>query len=158
MEQKPNNLSFIYDLNNENHVVSLSFNIDQRTMFFNCSCIQEHFCHHIEYVLEYLYNSYYHDYEIKNIPLKIFENKNKLWLPASETNHDTQENKIIDMEILYCQSKFHFYCSSCGGINTVKSCIHLDYIIKTLMEHYDELKEQNDEINNMDLNEMDIEC
>ena len=59
MEQKPNNLSFIYDLNNENHVVSLSFNIDQRTMFFNCSCIQEHFCHHIEYILEYLYNSYY---------------------------------------------------------------------------------------------------
>ena len=155
MEQKPNKLSFLYDLNQENHIVSLHFNIHERTILCKCSCAKEIFCHHIDYILEYIYNKYNNDY-VEDIELKIYQNEYNLWLPVSETNETTQEREIIDTEIQVFNQKFHFYCNHCGGINPVQKCRHFDYVIQALMEYYQGLKEQNDEINNMDLDMIDI--
>ena len=154
MNQVPNNLSLYYDLNNEKHVVSFSFNINQKNLHINCTCPKVKFCHHTDHMVDFIYNSYFHYDEIDQDEMKIYKCCNKLWLPVSE--EDTNGNKyLIDIELLYCQSKFHYYCSCCSpGINSLSNCTHLDYIIKKFAEHYYDLKEQNEEINNLDLGEL----
>ena len=155
MEQKPNKLSLIYDINQEYEVINLYFNIQERLMHFNCSCFQEKFCYHIEYIIEYLYNSYKNDY-VDDIKLKVFQNENNLWLPVSETDENKEISKFIETEIQICNEKTIFYCSHCGGIHPVQQCRHIDYVIQAMIEHYQNLKEENEEINNMDLEEMNL--
>lgn len=155
MEQKPNKLSFIYDLNQEHQIISLFFNIHQRSMYFECTCIQERFCYHIDYILEYLYNKYNNNY-VDDIELKVHNQELNLWLPVSEINETTQEREVIDTEIQVFNGKFNFYCNHCGGINPIEQCRHFNYIIQELMEHYQGLKEVNEEINNIDLDMMEI--
>jgi len=155
MDQKPNKLSFLYDLNHEHQIISLFFNIHQKEMHFECTCEQERFCYHIDYILEYLYNKYHNNY-VDDIKLKIYNHELNLWLPVSEINETTQEREVIDTEIQVFNGKVHFYCGQCGGINPIEKCRHFDYIIQELMEHYQGLKDINEEINNMDLDSMDI--
>ena len=154
MEQVQNKLSFIYDLNQEEHIVSLNFMIDQRKMSFKCSCAKRRFCYHIEYILECIYNSYFHDYDSEQLSLKIYQNENKLWLPVCETEDDVET--IIHPEIYFISNKFLYYCSYCGGIHPVEKCSHFDYILKELMEHYHNLKDEDEDIDNIDLSSMNI--
>ena len=156
MEQKPNKLSFVYDLNHEYQIVSLSFNIIQQTLFSKCTCVKENFCHHIDYVLDYIYNGYKNDY-VDDVNLQIYQYQNMLWLPMSETSHTTQEVEFIDAEIQYINQIFYFYCSHCGGIHPIDKCRHFDFIIQKMIEYYEELKEKNEEINNLDLGAMIID-
>lgn len=157
MFQIPNKLSFIYDLNGENHVVSISFDINRKTLLMNCTCPKGNFCYHTDHFIDFIYNSYYHYDEIDQDCKKIHNCCNKLWLPVSE--EDTNGNPfVIDIELLYCSSKFHYYCSYCSpGVNTLDNCRHLDFIIKKFAEHYYDLKDQNDEINNLSLDDLSLD-
>ena len=154
MYQIKNNLSLVYDFNNENHIVSISFNIHEKSLKINCTCSKGCYCHHTDYMVDFIYNYYFHYDEIDPHELKTYNYNNKLWLPVSET--DMNENPfVIDVELIYTGGKFHNYCSYCSpGIDTLDNCRHLDYIIKKFAEHYYDLKEQNDEINNINLDEL----
>ena len=154
MYQVDNNLSFIYDINGEQQVVSISFDINQKSLLINCTCSKGNFCHHTDHMVDYIYNSYFHYDEIDKENLKIYNNKNKLWLPVSEEDCNNIP-RVIDIELLYCSSNFNYYCSCCSpGIHTLDNCRHLDYIIMKFAEHYYDLKEQNEEINNLSLDDM----
>ena len=156
MYQVQNNLPLIYDLNGEHQIVSISFDINQKTLLINCTCSKGNFCHHTDHIVDFIYNSYFHYDEIDKENLKVHNYANKLWLPVSEEDNNGNPF-VIDVELLYCQSRFHYYCSYCSpGIDSLCNCRHLDFIIMKFAEHYYQLKEQNDEINNIDLGEMSL--
>ena len=141
MEQQNNKLSYIYSFNNENHCTSIYFDINKENIIMDCSCGIKNFCRHIDYLIDTIYNHYFHYENIKDEHiLNIYQNKNKLWLPASETD-DNNNKIIIDMELLYYNNKFYYYCSKCShNDKSIKKCDHLDYIIDNLMKHYQKLK------------------
>lgn len=154
MYQVQNNLSLIYDQCGEKHVVSISFDINQKTLLINCTCPKGNFCCHTDYMVDFIYNAYFHYDEIDQEDIKVYNSNNKLWLPASEEDNNGNPF-IIDIELLYCQSKFHYYCSYCSpGIDSLDNCRHLDFIIMKFSEHYYQIKEENEEINDIDLSEM----
>ena len=149
MEQVDNNLSLIYNLNNENQIVNMSFDINERKLNISCTCPKKCFCYHTDYMVDFIYDSYFHYDEVDYEDINTYQSNNKLWLPAQET--DLFDNKIfINIELLYVCGKFHYYCSHCEpGIHTVENCSHLDYIIKKFTEHYYDLKEENEDINSI---------
>ena len=156
MYQIQNKLSLVYDLNNEHEIVSISFDINQKTLLINCTCNKGNFCHHTDHVIDFIYNYYFHYEELGDQEMKVHNYSNKLWLPVTEEDNNGTPF-IIDIEVLYSSSKFHYYCPHCcPGIDTLEKCRHLDYIIMKFAEHYYDMKEQNDEINNIDLSELSL--
>ena len=156
MDQVYNKLSLLYNINDDKHVVSLSFNIDARKLNIECTCPKRCFCIHTDFIVDYIYNSYFHYDEIDHDDVSLIDTNNKLWLPVHET--DIHDNSIfINIELLYVCNKFHYYCSFCEpGIHDVEKCRHLDYIIKKFTEYYYELKEQNEDINNINFDELNF--
>ena len=53
-----NNFSIIYDFINQNFIVELYFDINKKTLIHNCTCDKKHYCIHIDYLVDYIYNSY----------------------------------------------------------------------------------------------------
>lgn len=156
MEQVQNKLSIIYDLGNEREIVSASFDINNRKLNIECTCCRKYFCHHTDFLVDYIYNSYFHNNEIDNDLILLWASDNKLWLPVQETD-DNDIVTFINIELVYSCNKFNYYCSYCNpGIHKVENCRHLDYIIKKFTEHYYELKEQNDEINNINFDSINF--
>lgn len=156
MFQVQNNLALKYTLNGENEIASVSFDLNRKSLNIECTCTKGNFCHHTDYIVDFIYNSYFHYEEFDHEDIKVHQCNNKLWLPVSET--DMNDNQfIIDVELLYSGGKFHKYCSyCCPGVDTIDNCRHLDYIIRKFTEHYYDLKEQNEEINNIDLDNLFI--
>lgn len=154
MYQIQNNLAIIYDQYNENEIVNVNFDLPQQKLNISCTCSKGNFCKHTDYMVDFIYNTYFHYDEIGPQDVKIYKCNNKLWLPCKET--DNNENEfIIDVELLYSSSRFNYYCSyCCPGVDTVHTCRHLDYIIFQFAKHYHELKEQNDEINEISFDSM----
>ena len=157
MEQVYNKLSLIYNVNDDNQLISLSFDINAKKLNITCSCTKYCYCTHTDFIVDYIYNSYFHYDEIDHDDVVlIWASDNKLWLPVQET--DTFDNSIfINIELMYICNKFHYYCSFCEpGLHTVENCRHLDYIIKKFSEHYYELKEENEDINNISFCQLNL--
>lgn len=156
MNQQKNKLSYIYNFNNETHCASIYFDINEKNIIMDCSCNIKHFCRHIDYLIDYIFNSYFNYEKIGNEHiLNIYQNENKLWLPVSETDNDI--TVIIDMELLYYNKKFYYHCSNCSqNDDEITRCNHLDYIIDNLKKHYQKLKNSFDDVSNISLDSLNI--
>jgi|SaaInlV_150m_DNA_4_1039716.scaffolds.fasta_scaffold10557_1 hypothetical protein len=136
MNQKKNKLSILYD----NHISSITFNINEKSIILNCSCHKK-YCHHTDYLIDNIYKCYFENNYAKSHPgLNIYQNENNLWLPVSETENNIIE--IIDTELLYNNGKYYYYCPKCSyGSVPINKCTHFDYIMDSLLKHCENLKE-----------------
>jgi len=155
MYQLHNNLALIYDFNGKDspeYIVEMNFNLSERKLTVKCNCEKEKNCVHCDYMVDFIYNSYFHLVELRPENVRFQGYNNKLWLPVCD--YDFNENPfLVDVELLYTCNKFHYYCSYCSpGVDELESCRHLDFIIHKFSVHYYEMKEQDDEIDNLDFN------
>jgi hypothetical protein len=136
MNQKKNKLSIIYD----NHITSIYFNINEKSIIFNCSCHKKYCCH-TDYLIDNIYKCYIENNYAKSHPeLNIYQNENNLWLPVSLTENNIIE--IIDTELLYNNGQYYYYCPKCCyESKSIKICEHFDYIMNSLLKHCQNLKE-----------------
>ncbi len=136
MNQKKNKLSILYD----NHITSISFNINERSIILNCSCHKQ-YCRHTDYLIDNIHKCYFKNNYTKPQPeLNIYQNENNLWLPVSETENNIIE--IIDTELLYDDNQYYYYCPKCSyGSIPINKCSHFNYIMDSLLKHCQNLKE-----------------
>ena len=148
----PRKLSLIYAGAEQNYVITIQTNFEEKKLYFQCTC-QREYCIHCEYTVDFLFNVYNHHTQCDYVAFH--DNDNTLWLPLKESND--LEEYIVETEICIHEGCFHFRCYHCSPNGEfVGECRHLDYIMEELVDYFKTQKEKSEEINNIDLDNMNV--